>query len=320
MGLIPVIASTDAMVTTAHPPRRWPSRASQVPMSARAYLERIGRDLDRQIFPRVLNGGIVAPSDDAVPYSLGEEIAHDRSERFSTGPWQGAPQGSPASAGTPGAASPLQCTGPPGCYEVELDGVRAAYPDALVWREDDGLWLLTRSEVIPNIARAATFLTAISYKHALVRAWGFWRSHAVGVEWIGPRHTNFPDGSICAFAPNEGTWTFGDSLVTLLDLYTVWAFRHLHLAVVGRWPGPQVAFHPYERLIEFGMDEDCGCGSGSVYGQCCFPNDHARRRLADAVNFTVQFTGALRSPPSDVVRAVLERSQPPSLAQVTCPM
>lgn len=189
-----------------------------------------------------------------------------------------------------------------------------------MWREDDGLWLLTRSEVIPRITRAATFLTAVSYEHAVVRAWGFWNTHAVGIDWIGPRHTNFPDGSICAFAPNEGTWTFGDSLVTLLDLYTVWAFRHLHLAEIGRWPGSQVAFHAYERLIEFGMDEDCGCGSRRMYGQCCFPSDHARPRLADAVSFTLHFAGAVRSPPSDVVRAVLERSQPPSLSQVICPM
>jgi hypothetical protein len=281
-----------------------------------AYIRRVGRDLDHQVWPIVFNGGIVAPSDYAVHPTLGEEMKDEFSKRSATGPWQGTSrgQGAPASAGTPSTATQIERASLPARYEAELDGVLAAYPGARAWKDDEGMWLLTRSEVVPNLARAATFLTALSFKHSMVRAWGFWVTSAVSVEWIGPRHTNLPDGSVCAFAPNEGTWSFGESLVQLLDLYTVWAFRHLHLALLGHWPGPQVAFHPYERLLEFGMGEDCGCGSGFVYGRCCFPKDRSRPRLRDAINFAVQFAGGDRCPSRDVVQTALQYCPPPPLS------
>lgn len=78
----------------------------------------------------------------------------------------------------------------------------------------------------------------------------------------------------------------------------------------------QHAFHPYERLMEFGTDEACGCGSGLLYGDCCFRRDRARPRLADAVSFALQFAGGLREPPPAVVQAVLQRSAPPPLVDV----
>jgi hypothetical protein len=39
-----------------------------------AYIRRVGRDLDHQVWPIVFNGGIVAPSDYAVHPTLGEEM------------------------------------------------------------------------------------------------------------------------------------------------------------------------------------------------------------------------------------------------------
>jgi len=296
--------------------RNWPGETlAPSPSQESAYVQAIGHDLDRLIFPQVLNGGIVAPSDRAVPSSLGAENCDDSPKRSATRPRQGTTgrEGTASPTRTAGEATSIQCASLQARYEAQLDDVRAAYPGACVWREETGTWLLTRSRVIPNFRDAAAFLVAISYTRSLVRAWGFWVRGAVGIEWIGPRHTNFPDGSICAFAPTDGTWTFGDSLLELLDLYTVWAFRHLHLALFGRWPGPQVAFHPYERLLEFRADEDCGCGSGLKYGHCCLEKDRSRPRLADAVNFTLHFAGGVRCPPVDVVQAVLHGCQPPAL-------
>jgi hypothetical protein len=175
------------------------------------------------------------------------------------------------------------------------------------------MWLLTDSSVVDGLKPAATFLTAISWPAFAVKSWGFWRDSPFSVRWIGPRHTNFPDGSICAFDPTDWTWVFGDSLVSLLDLYSVWALRHLHLQMFNRWPGPQSVFHPYERRVEFQPDEHCGCGSGRAYGLCCASHDAARKPLPDAVSFSVLFAGGLREPPT-FAQVALHLQAPPTLS------
>lgn len=178
------------------------------------------------------------------------------------------------------------------------------------------MWLLSESSVVQGLDRAATFLVAFCWSKAAVRGWGFWRDSAITGRWIGPRHTNFPDGSICAFDPADGTWVFGNSIVGLLDLYTVWALRHLHLESFGRWPGPQAVFHPYERRLEFHLDESCGCGSDKMYRNCCAPRDGARRVVPDFVSFALRFAGGLREPPARVAQFVLNLAQPPPIFTV----
>jgi hypothetical protein len=168
-----------------------------------------------------------------------------------------------------------------------------------------------------GIRQAALFLTGISYARAAVRSWGFWTNLVTPPGWIGPRHTNFPDGSICAFFPDDNTWVPGDPLVELLDLYSLWALRHLHLRTVGRWPGAQAPCHPYERLLEFGEREYCSCGSGLHYAQCCRAADLARNRIADAVNFNLLTRGYNRRPPDTVVGFMSgHQSRPPRLADM----
>jgi hypothetical protein len=186
------------------------------------------------------------------------------------------------------------------------------------WQGDDGIWLLIESSLLPGRSPKANFIVGISFSSGIVRAWGFQGSAAIGFEWIGPRHTNFSDGSICAFEPKDGTWVIGDSLVDLLDLYTVWAVRHLHFKVLGRWPGGQAVCHPYERILELRKDEHCGCAnSQKLYGQCCMENDLERNRIFDAIRFTVLMRGGLRKPPRSIVRFLLERAEPPPLSLLT---
>ncbi len=143
------------------------------------------------------------------------------------------------------------------------------------------MWLLAKSSVLPGLDREALFLVALPYRSGPgPRSWAFWTA-ADQSAWIGPRHTNFGDGSICAFSPDEGAWSEGGDLRTLLDLYTVWALRHLHLEVFGRWPGKQYALYgadpraqAWYRLREGRDDELCGCGSETRrYAQCCKPAD-----------------------------------------------
>jgi len=279
-------------------------------------LRKIGSQLGQRIFPRVKNGGFVTPSELTVPSTLGEEKHHERQRRSATKPRKG-PPGGERTAGrswSPRQATPFVCTSVQVRYEGELDAIHRAYPGTKVWEQADGLWLLTESSLLPGLQKAAIFLVGISYERNIVRAWGFWRYSLGGLTWIGSRHTNFPDGSICALHPTDGTWNFGDPIVELLDLYTLWALRHLYLEVFGRWPGQQAVLHPYERILELKEDEYCGCGrSYKLYGECCREKDFLRNRVADAVNFIIEFAGGLREPPDAVVRSVRGQSEPPAV-------
>lgn len=282
-----------------------------------AALQQIGCQLDNYIFPRVKNGGIVMPSGPAVSSAtLGVEKhdAKSRQRRSEARPRpgsagrEGPPRGSwSARQTTPFVRKCIQTQ-----YEDELDAVLEAYPGTQVWRQEEGLWLLTESSLLPGFQQRALFLTGISFARGIVRGWGFWSGCLINPIWIGPRHTNFPDGSICAYEPTDGTWVIGDHIVELLDLYTLWALRHLHLQVLGRWPGHQSVRHPYERILELREDERCGCGkTDKLYGECCRKNDMARNQLADAVSFVVHSGGGLRKPPVAVMMFIHEQIEPP---------
>ena len=278
-------------------------------------LRQIGRHLDEDIYPCVANGGIILPNVSTVSSNLGKRNKHatQRSRRSEARPWEGTSRREGSSCQT----APFISTSLQNSYEDELDDIHRYYPGTKVWTQGDGMWLLTESALLPGLRRAAIFLTGICYTSMIVRGWGFWKHPFAGLSWIGPRHTNFPDGSICAFHPTDGTWKFGYPLVELLDLYTLWALRHLHLEVIGRWPGSQAVFHPYERLIELKNNEYCGCGrSNKRYGECCREEDIAKNRLAIAVNFNLFYAGGLRMPPNAIQRSALEQSEPPRLSDV----
>jgi hypothetical protein len=245
--------------------------------------------------------------------------AKSRQRRSETRPRSGAtgregpPRGSWPARQTP----PFVRTGIQTQYEDELDGILEAYPGTKVWRQEEGLWLLTESSLLPGFQQRALFLTGISFASGIVRGWGFWSGCLINPTWIGPRHTNFPDGSICAYEPTDGTWVIGDHIVELLDLYTVWALRHLHLQVLGRWPGHQAVRHPYERILELREDEYCGCDkTDKLYGECCREKDMSRNRVADAVSFVVHTGGGLRKPPAVVMMFIHEQVEPPRLCDL----
>lgn len=286
----------------------------------------IGLQLDKLVFPRVKNGGFVLPSEPHVPFQpMGKEKqnAAERQRKSATEPWpeplggQGATAESWVARGSwpTGDPSPVFDAVGGSAYQAELGAVCEAYPGARIWGQGEDFWLLVESSLLQNLPRKACFLVAVSATHQLVRAWGFWNSCAVGITWIGPRHTNFPDGSICAFEPRDGTWQFGDSLVELLDIYSLWALRHFHYEVFERWPGPQSVTPPYERMLELRDDELCGCGqSQKRYAECCKPIDNKRKPLAAAVSFGFFSAWSVRNPPKPVVQFMLLRSQPPVIS------
>lgn len=288
-------------------------------------LAEIGRQLNRSIFPSVKNSGIVSPGDTSVfPNPLGKETHHarQRQARSTTEPWQGHVGGQGtlrrarefAGARAAGQTSPVIDPDDSAVYPDPLATVVSAYPATQVWMQEGGFWMLTESALLPELGRTISFLTGVSTEKRFVKSWAFYSS-AVGVSWIGPRHTNFPDGSICAFEPRDGTWRFGDSLVELLDLYTVWGVRHLHLEVFGSWPGPQSVAQPYERMLEVADDEHCGCGaSDKRYVDCCKEADLRRNRITEAIKFGNFSLWSIRQPPEEVLQFMRYRIQPPVIS------
>jgi hypothetical protein len=176
------------------------------------------------------------------------------------------------------------------------------------------MWLQVESAILDGLDRTATFLVAIPFDTDLFpRAWGFWNL-PTGPRWIGRRHTNFVDGSVCAFVPDSGAWRPGDRLDSLIDLYSVWALRHLYLEQFGRWPGAQYSPHPFYSLVEFKDEEFCGCDLHDPplrYGECCKP-DHRKVRLGDLqTNFEQSMRCRItdRNPPGHVLDFILNRGE-----------
>ena len=281
-------------------------------------LQVIASQLERCVFPKVGRGGVVIPADEPCVVVTGKEYNDEpeRSRRPATRSWKRPPDQPrpPGGSWSTGTTAPLLSVEPPDA-ETVLSEIERAYPDAKIWRNGETAWIVASALVLRSIRRRAVFVVAISDRRRAVKAWGFW-DDPIGYLpiWIGPRHTNFPDGSICAFHPLDGTWSYGNSLITLLDLYSVWALRHEHLAQHGRWPGPQVAQFAYERLIECHPDELCGCGSSiKRYRECCWTSDRALDVLVEAAKLNTATNGHFleRFPPDAVLAFVRHESGPP---------
>lgn len=298
---------------------------------ARAELQRIGDGLDARQPVGVRDRGIVILGPQPTSPTVQEKS--NEQQQGAGGPAARSRQGSTRRqrssdrSRAPRAGSRI--VGLAGNYAGQLENVQRAYPGATLLPDDHGVWLLARSQVIDGLAREAIFLIALPETPAVEpRGWAFWEQDGQ-VEWIGPRHTNFPDGSVCAYHPMlDKAWSPGGDLCTLLDLYSVWALRHLHLVVFDRWPGRQYAMpdelgqsDPYYRLTQFKEAELCSCGSNRRYGECCRPHDlklpflsilHAFKRR----NLGLGILG--RAPPAEIPALIAQGGQkpPPSMLEV----
>jgi hypothetical protein len=297
-----------------------PGRQSQA--AARALVRTIGLGLHRQVFPTVGVGGLVLPSVSAGVHRQPEkEQYHVSTARGSSArPRQRSARREREASGFRSAGSAAQVFRSSSAAEcgAQLTQLTAAYPTSRMWVEVDGIWLVVHSRLVEGLEREAVFIVAIPFDATrTTQGWGFWsRGCLAFTQWIGPRHTNFPFGSICAFDARDNVWATGDSPVLLLDLYSVWALKHLYTELFGQWPGSQTARWAYERQHEWHEDELCGCGSpNKTYGECCRPEDLQRDRVRDALEFLNESCGGERSPPPDVMRFLRTQSDPPSMAK-----
>lgn len=293
-------------------------------------LQQIGDALDEQRRLRVHNHGLVA-LDQAAPKVTAPKEKYDGRQRKRRSPArsrEGTARRKGPSRGSRQAAAASRDGGNVlrKSYEGQMTRLAEAYPTLQTFPDNDGMWLLARSSIISGLAREATFLVALPYKSGPgPRGWAFWTADGQFM-WIGPRHTNFGDGSICAFSPDDGTWTEGEDLRTLLDLYSTWALRHLHLEIFGRWPGKQYSLvgadpsvQAWYRKHECQADELCGCGSENRrYADCCQPYDLQLNILEVASLFLRATSGGFgnRQPPLSVVDFVEGKSALPRIADV----
>lgn len=283
-------------------------------------IRQIGQHLDQGGELEVMNGGFVAPIKSPVPLVMGaSEKCNERgkvSSRPATRPRQGPAAGQGATGRPRAASSPTS----PACpdlrqrYEAQLEEVTRAYPGAQAWPSEDGLFIVVESRLLAGLERTAVIVLAVRYRPKVeLRAWAFWE----GLNWIGPRHTNFHDGSICAFDPrDENAWKIDEPLVDLLDLYTSWVFCQLHLEVCERWPGLQSSPTAWERLLEVRGDEFCGCGRQpyKLYADCCQTADKSGKGLRQLVRHAIRGNTLKRSPPSVICGFARHRSVPPAVA------
>jgi len=292
-----------------------------------AQLNEIAVHFDNGMPLTVGNGGVVQPVTESVIPShtgRGDQSEQRRQSEPSTRPWEETSGWKGSSKSSPGAS--------PGAFRATSSTtslvnsltdyisqtkseLEYAYPQSHILTVDGGFWLIAESRLLIGVRPSALFAVAISEKMEKVKGWAFWHDPLIPTpNWIGPRHTNFKDGSICAFEPTDGTWIYGDPIVKLLDLYSSWAVRQLCLAYFGRWPGPQVGHYQGERLLETKEDELCPCGSmEKTYEQCCAVPDRSRGAVSSVVNYLTQIDNPPRRALPEVQNFVSSRSNPPDL-------
>ena len=280
--------------------------------SATETLATIGKQLHAGGMPRILNNGILVPSDDIVlSQKLGKRTKVNEPSEYTfrpkTQPWERRGT-SPARSRPSNQATQIVEQQLSDIYLAQIEEIKQAYPSSRFWPMEDGLWIKVHSQLLDNPLFGATFIIHLPFTpFHRVRGWGFWNNDS----WIGPRHTNFPDGSICAFDQLDETWLPGGKIVHLIDLYSLWACKHLHLQFYGFWPGYQSITNPHERLTEINDNEYCGCNNyDTLYRECCYADDQKFSLLSISISLIVKNQMSNRLPPREVVEFLHRESDP----------
>jgi hypothetical protein len=277
-----------------------------------ALLRRIGEDLDQDESLIVSRGGTVWPSaEQPLTWELGEQEGSHlgtptagpaRAGRSTARQGQRTTSDTTAGSSARAAASLLRQLGVREWVVEDIVGAGAAYPQLLVRPAPSILWLEMTFYPLKGYPRGAFLMVGYPLDALLpVQAWAWWTDGL----WIGPRHTNYGNGSVCAYEPTDGTWSRGRPLVSLLDLIATWVVRHIHLLELRRWPGAQALHTAHERLSQTLPGERCGCDAARLYETCHMRVDLASSPEAVEHEFRSRFPAPWRCPPRS--RAECER-------------
>ena len=197
--------------------------------------------------------------------------------------------------------------------EVQVEELQTQYPEARVTARADGHWLAVRAYPLGSRGPRVLFLAAVPSKPVPCATWAFW-DHLGEPAWLGPRHTNFGNGtgSVCAFPPESDHLVCDFPLLRYFDLLSEWAARHLYLAVHRKWPGPQEGRWRDYRLAETQPGECCPfptCNSMRPYEDCCRPKDLLARAMGVAEAET--YSPIKRIPPETIISLARRRGANP---------
>ena len=192
---------------------------------------------------------------------------------------QGAAASAPPPASAPSTASDAEPAGEDGGASLVTRylGFRPEillyYPTAHFHVVEHGLWIV--ATLFPLGRRGPCYWVCLFLSEDSVFSPKAFAFSSLGHQPrpVGPRHTNYPDGSICAFTDEDDAWRPGDSPKVLLNLYAEWLVGQLYLSIEKRWPAPQAGMDATYRQLEFKANEWCHCGSGARYGDCHFEED-----------------------------------------------
>lgn len=217
---------------------------------------------------------------------------------------QGAAASAPPAPSPSPAASDSESAGKDGGkalkarYNEHLKRVREYYPSLISREVNDGLWVIVQSYPLGRDGPRfwiCLFLPASAGNDP--KGFAFSKLTPL-VRPVGPRHTNFPDASICAFSTDDDAWRPGDEPLVLLNLYAEWLICSMFHKLAGFWPGKQSGLDAVYRKAEFKPEEWCFCDSGLRYGECHMESDglaveqlkakdqlfsHGERRIPPAV-------------------------------------
>lgn len=196
--------------------------------------------------------------------------------------------------------------------------LRKHYPGTRRFPETggSGVWLAVPISPLGDGGPQAFSLLAVPFDPDLrILAWAFW-CRAGKAEWIGPKHTNYPDGSVCAFPAQAGIWHEALGLTVLIDRHAEWIMRHLILDLDGLWMGRQEGASRYYRLKHTHPQESCTrCCSLRPYENCCRSVDEREYSEADRIQFLHNYRSDVgeQRPPDVILKWAQAGGKPPRM-------
>lgn len=224
----------------------------------------LGSALDKEQVLSVFRGGFVGFCD-ADESEVMQHVAR-KAGRSTARPWSGQ-RAAERPRRAAGEAHNFRSEAAERAFGTELR-ILAQHYAALAIEDQNGLWVVAPSAPLGRDGPQIHFLIAFPFDRSVIpRGWAFDR---IGRQArpMALKHTNFPDGSICAFMADEGAWAPEDGMTALVDHYSVWAVKSLHRQHLGWWPGKQFGACALYRRMEFMPLEQCGCLSGKRYRDC----------------------------------------------------
>jgi hypothetical protein len=291
-----------------------------------AHVREVGLALFEGRCLQAKQGGFIAVLDTAPTQDVKGECNDEGQElqRSAAGPRQGRQRTSGRSGQSRrGSSDPSRAVvGRQRLISQTSGQLRKHYSGVRLWKEigGNGVWLAVSIFPAGKVGPQADFVIAVPTNPTFrILSWGFWCT-TDGPVWIGPKHTNYPDGSACPFPADGAAWTEAHDLIAYVDRLAEWSMRHLYLDAEGVWPGSHEGAHIYYRLRHTHPRECCTrCRSLNPYESCCLPLDQKEFVSSHRADFISMYGADVgdQRPHSRLLRWMeTKEGSPPSMGRV----